>query len=312
MTPIWRIEYQQMGRFTATDHEAWLDCESNRRPTDQICQSDPAALLDLAISGQISTADDAELDNQIYWRVIAPYRFEQAARSPVKLTVSELKRRELDEGDMTVSQARGINLTLNDQSGSDEQAASLGTLLHAFFRYLDLPAARSQPELIEIRRQLDKMAEAGILTEAEKTDLAAFENEFLNFIQSDLAADMVQAGSQANQQLHQEMPFTLVLPAAQVYNEPTGLAPDDKVLVQGIIDCWFMQSDGITLVDYKSDRLTTDADLSQIELERRYSPQMNYYARAIEAATGRKVVRRLIWLIRQSRIVEIKAKETLI
>jgi len=37
--------------------------------------------------------------------------------------------------------------------------------------------------------------------------------------------------------------------------------------------------------------------------------QLAYYARAIEAATGRKVTRRLIWLIRQGRLVELAFAE---
>lgn len=312
--PSWRIEYQQWGDLLR-ESECWPDQEQKRR-AERTSDCDPAALLELAISGQEQSDDSSEIEAQINLRVVAPYRYEQAARSPVKLTVSELKHREqasdspfAAEDGVPATQARGINLTLSDQSGSDEQAATLGTLLHVFFRYLDLTAARRQPELNEIRRQLDLMAESGMLTETEKDALTAFENEFLNFIQSDLADEMAKAAGRPDPQLHQEMPFTLVLPAAQVYNDSAGLGPDDKVLVQGIIDCWFMQSDGITLVDYKSDRLTTDPHLCQLELERRYSPQMNYYARAIEAATGKKVVRRLIWLIRQSRIVALKTKE---
>lgn len=306
--PVWRIEYQQWGDLLR-EAECWPETKLNQRPAAKTSDCDPAALLEMVVSGQEPSPETAELAAQIELRVIAPYRCEQAARTPVKLTVSELKRREQTD-DEPPTQARGINLTLNDQTGSDEQAATLGTLLHAFFRYLDLPAARRQPDLDEIRRQLNRMTEAGILTEAEKTALTAFEDDLLNFIQSELAAGMMLAASQAEPQLHQEMPFTLVLPAAQVYNDSPGLDPDDKVLVQGIIDCWFMQPDGITLVDYKSDRLTTDPDLCHDELEQRYSLQMNFYAQAIEAATGEKVVRRLIWLIRQGRVVEIGLKET--
>jgi ATP-dependent helicase/nuclease subunit A len=119
----------------------------------------------------------------------------------------------------------------------------------------------------------------------------------------------VRAATGPNRQLHEEMPFTLVLPACEVYADCTGLAPDDKVLVQGIIDCWFEMADGIILVDYKSDHLAAEPLLCQDELAKRYRLQLDYYARAIQAATGKTVTRRLIWLIRQSRAFELTAGE---
>ncbi|NLK89732.1 MAG: hypothetical protein GX276_06290 [Clostridiaceae bacterium] len=97
------------------------------------------------------------------------------------------------------------------------------------------------------------------------------------------------------------MPFTLAVPAWEIHSQYAESETTDTVLVQGIIDCWYESETGITLVDYKSDRLSTDPDECRAELRRRYGLQLDYYARAIEGATGKPVNRRIIWLIRQGR-----------
>ncbi len=300
-TPIWRLEMRQ---FETLQIEAAAWARPLAQPT---LTADPATLLQSVLAPGTPEIDD--LTPALRRCIVDPYRFELAARTPIKLTVSELKRREqaveIDLGET----ARGISLTLHEWSPQATEAGALaadqlGTLLHAFFRYLDLPTARRQPDLTEIHRQLAAMQQAGMFSDIESAALAGFAAEFLTFVQSELAAQMTQS-----KVLHEEIPFTLALPAAQVYNVLAGLAPEDQALVQGIIDCWFEQDDGITLVDYKSDRLPTEPLLAQLELQARYSGQLNYYARAIQAATGKPVARRLIWLIRQGRAVELSAPE---
>ena len=56
------------------------------------------------------------------------------------------------------------------------------------------------------------------------------------------------------------------------------------VLVQGIIDAWFIEDGEIVLLDYKTDRVD-----SEEELITRYQIQLDLYKRALEAATDMKV-----------------------
>jgi len=71
----------------------------------------------------------------------------------------------------------------------------------------------------------------------------------------------------------------------------------DVSLVQGMIDCWFIEDGSAVLIDYKSDMIKgTQADKARV-LSERYTVQLNYYAKAIEAASGLKVKERIIWLI---------------
>ena len=64
----------------------------------------------------------------------------------------------------------------------------------------------------------------------------------------------------------------------------------ELVLVQGIIDVYFEEEDGLVVLDYKTDRVRT-AD----ELVRRYQSQLTYYARALSQITGKAVKEKIIY-----------------
>ena len=64
----------------------------------------------------------------------------------------------------------------------------------------------------------------------------------------------------------------------------------EKVILQGIIDAFIMEDDGIILVDYKTDRVK-DGE----ELRNRYQKQIDLYSEALEQILGKKVKRRVLY-----------------
>ena len=70
---------------------------------------------------------------------------------------------------------------------------------------------------------------------------------------------------------------------------------NEKILVQGVIDCILEDSDGnLHLVDYKTDRLSSDElrdkSLAQKTLSEKHGLQLSYYALAIEKIFGKPPV----------------------
>ncbi|NLM78741.1 MAG: UvrD-helicase domain-containing protein [Ruminococcaceae bacterium] len=273
-----------------------------------------------------------ELLYELKQRVIEMYRFDGAARTPLKLTVSELKRQAMPDDpdekyDLLKEPAagktssvgpltyRGIDLSLHEPADPLEKldvretdgGARLGTILHTVFRYLDLVAARRRPEAMEVERQLQAMQSGGMLSQEEVFAVRPMTGAILRFIQSPLTGEMAAAAKR--NALRQEIPFTLALPAGHVYEDQSGLADDDQVMVQGIIDCWYQDESGITLVDYKSDYIIGDAAYLADELQRRYARQLLWYARAIQTTTGIKPRRCLIWHIRRGLAVPVLLEE---
>ena len=87
--------------------------------------------------------------------------------------------------------------------------------------------------------------------------------------------------------LRKEQPFVLGVPAEEVYPE---IKSDELILVQGIIDVYFEEEDGLVLLDYKTDKIRCGQELIE-----RYQAQLEYYAKALEQLTGKRVKEKWIY-----------------
>lgn len=74
----------------------------------------------------------------------------------------------------------------------------------------------------------------------------------------------------------------------------------EKVILQGIIDAFIMEEEGIILVDYKTDRVK-DGE----ELRNRYQKQIDLYSEALEQILGKKVKRRVLYSFSLGEEVEL-------
>ena len=69
-----------------------------------------------------------------------------------------------------------------------------------------------------------------------------------------------------------------------------GVASEERVLLQGVIDLCFAEGDGFVLLDYKTDRVEGDPAL----WAERHRRQVELYAQALEQLTGKPVRERYI------------------
>ena len=91
----------------------------------------------------------------------------------------------------------------------------------------------------------------------------------------------------ANGCLWKEQQFVLGVEARELYpGEPEG----ELILVQGIIDVYFEEEDGLVVLDYKTDKVRTAGELTE-----KYHAQLDYYAKALEQITHKKVKEKIIY-----------------
>lgn len=121
------------------------------------------------------------------------------------------------------------------------------------------------------------------------------EDKAVRFYESDLARRM--AVSDLKGKLYKEKPFFMGIPANEIESE---FPEDELIIVQGVIDVFFEEEDGVVLMDYKTDQVATGD-----ELIKRYQAQLYYYQRAIENATGIKVKERLIYSFALGQVVPV-------
>lgn len=101
------------------------------------------------------------------------------------------------------------------------------------------------------------------------------------------------------QLLSKEQPFVMSLPVCRVWPETETAEP---VLVQGIIDVFWEEEDGIVLLDYKTDRVETAEELVQ-----RYRAQLLLYADALDRSFhGKKVKEILIYSFRLNQMIPVE------
>lgn len=77
---------------------------------------------------------------------------------------------------------------------------------------------------------------------------------------------------------------------------------DEEVLLQGVVDCALMESDGITVIDFKTDRVTEDTLHLTVQ---HYLPQVQTYAEALERIYEMPVKAKYLYFFRLNRLMEV-------
>ena len=218
------------------------------------------------------------------------YPHEAATRLYPKHSVSEIKETAMEafEEDHARADREHWHLTVdhseNDPSGmvpekpvhyQEKAGADVGDAYHHALEKYDYLDTSS-----DFRTQLEKK-----LPEAEYKLVNP--KRFQAFLQSPLAARFRKA--QAEDTLYREQHFMKQVPNDYLF---PGSDTSEPVILQGIIDAFFIEDGEIVLVDYKSDHVREAETLIG-----RYQKQLELYAEALEKITGLRVKEKLIYSI---------------
>lgn len=101
--------------------------------------------------------------------------------------------------------------------------------------------------------------------------------------------------------IYRETPFYMEIESNELYKElPDKIYKDEKIIIQGIIDCYFEENGELVLIDYKTDYVDDIDDIKD-----KYKNQIYYYARALEKLTGKKVKNKYLYLFFNNSLVEM-------
>ena len=149
-----------------------------------------------------------------------------------------------------------------------------GSAFHKFLELISFEEVLTEKMVIEKKEALEKQGKL-----SEEFARAILPQKIADFMHSNIARRMIEAKSK--KLLYKEQPFVISVPANKVNAE---FPETETILVQGIIDVYFEEADGIVVVDYKTDQVNTREELTM-----RYQTQLDYYAEAIEKLTGKRV-----------------------
>ncbi len=238
--------------------------------------------IDLVSMDVLLNNVDPDIYESIDRKLSFIYPFSGMADFKRKVSVSELKHRDMvfpdEEAEKPEWYAASEIGESESKPGRAYKGALYGTAMHRFLECFDYKAwSASARDKTEIERQIHSLKESGKIEEETAELLNVF--KLSKFFESSVAGRM--EASSLKDFLHREQTFMMGVPATEVYED----APSDEtVLIQGIIDVYFEEDNELVLLDYKTDKVS-----SEKELKDRYLTQLDLYKKALMRATGMNV-----------------------
>ena len=221
-----------------------------------------------------------QLEEQLGYRY--PYADEEVMK--LKFTVSELKKRaslSAEAGEEMYEEPETVPL-IPQFLQEDEilTGAPRGSAYHKLLELLEFSVSYDEETL---REAVERFRENGKLT-GEMADCIR-PGDILSFLNCGSGRRMADAAARGK--LYREQPFVLGVDASEIYPEDRS---GEKILVQGIIDVFFEEADGLVVLDYKTDKVRSGQ-----ELKEKYHAQLDYYARALEQLLEKPVKEKIIY-----------------
>ena len=232
------------------------------------------------------------------------YSHQAETQIPSKLTATQIKGRFLDQESWEGAAQAEQEWKLPQKQQTDAPdiynpnfiaqqrgltPAQKGTAIHLAMQYMNLQGC----DTIEgVQRRLEELEAGRFMTRQQRE--AVEPARLAAFFASELGREMAGA-----QRCEREFKFTVLVPAQRYYPDA---APEEEVLLQGIIDAWFTDGGDITLIDFKNDRVTRSSQALRAE---EYRVQLDTYRMALEKITGQRVTRRILWFFATDSGVEV-------
>ena len=207
------------------------------------------------------------------------YPYAEETRQQAKFTVTELAHQK---------SVRPVNLIKPSfASGGKPSGTEKGNAYHHAMQFIPLDRLGGCSDK-EIAAAIAKLAESGKLTEreAEIVDPA----HIAEFFRGELGQRMLNS-----LEIRREQPFY-----AEIRGRDVGQDYDGRISVQGQIDLYFVEEDGIVVVDYKSDTVTN------LEEEREnYAKQVKIYSKILPEFTGKPIKEMYLYAFLADKAFEI-------
>ncbi len=221
---------------------------------------------------EFSEDELAELSEKLNFE----YPFSAAETLPSKITATELKGRFFDqeaaEEAESVSAVYKNNVFRRPNFVVEKEGlsgAERGTAVHRVMQFIDYAKCGDRETVAE---EIERLKETHLIDEREAA--AVNPHKILAFFRSDLGKKTLNA-----KKLYREFKFSLLIPANNLLKD----APEEEILLQGVIDCCVVEDDGLTIIDYKTDYVNKE---TVEERAKSYQMQIDTYAMAMQRITG--------------------------
>ncbi len=196
---------------------------------------------------------------------------------PAKLSVSEIKAA-MSGKTQASGEFKKPRFLQGGVTGADR-----GSATHKFLQFCNFESVFDKASF---EKEKERLVEYEFIT---KTEGALTDGDkIIEFLTSDTMKSLLQCG-----EFYKEKRFMFTLPANEL-----GLEGNDQIIIQGVLDCYFITDDGAVIVDYKTDRVLNEADLID-----RYRIQLDMYEKALLVTEGIKTHKKFIYSFALSKFI---------
>lgn len=221
------------------------------------------------------------------------YPHQAAVEAPSKVTATQLKGRDLDQeaAEQAVQPLptgarrwrQPAFLTQRPLEGRE-----IGTATHLAMQFLHYEACES-PAGVEA--ELDRLLAEGFLTARQAQ--AVNRRWIGDFFQTELGQRL-----QRGQDVLREFKFSILADGGILQEDLAG----EKLLLQGVVDCCLMEEDGLTILDFKTDRVRPGDEVAAAS---RYGGQVRTYGQALSRIFGKPVKKLLLYFFQTGKLQEV-------
>ena len=224
----------------------------------------------------INKENQAKVDELLSWE----YKYKESTKIQGKTSVTGITHK---KDNKVLEEVKEPKFMLETQKLT---AAEIGTLMHLILQKIDLKKIYTKETVNEF---IQELIAKKIITQNEEKYINT--DKIIKFTNSNLYKEIQNA-----KQVYREQPFHISLNSQEVY----GIDIKEKILVQGIIDLYFInKNDEIVLLDYKTDYVSNEQELIE-----KYKEQLKIYKNALEQALNKKVSKIVIYSIYLNKEIE--------
>ncbi len=213
-------------------------------------------------AAQISDSVIHKMKNALSYR----YLHTPATTTPSKQTATQLKGRNKDHeiAEYAADVLRNHSLRAAGTVGSNVTGKSYGTLLHSVMQHISYSACT---DTHGVRKELSRLVEEHYISNEQRNVIDP--EHIAAFFKTEMGKRL-----QTSKNVLREFKFSILEDAKVYYPD----VQNEKILLQGVVDCAIIDADGIHVMDFKSDRVSDETvDL----VADGYRPQLMAYAQAL-------------------------------
>lgn len=245
-----------------------LFTEEKGRLDFKICQVEYS---DVSVLAESVAEADNNLTAKLCERFAYEYPFKKLLSLPSKTSVSSLVHTKGGDEEVFLNTP---SFMLKDGLNATQK----GTAIHKVMQFINFDNAEK-----DLEAELERLKEWEFISEEEYK--AVDKQHIKAFIESKLFLRMKSSGT-----LKREMRFITALNADFVLDDCDADISEEPIIVQGAMDCVFVEEDGVVIVDFKTDRVYNDE-----ELVLRYKRQLDVYAEACKKIFEKEIKEKIIY-----------------